>query len=192
MPVPGAKSLELPDANPGDAQGASSCSLCPSRPSIERATAFPGPRSTAITSTSARRSTTRSRRCRTSAPDLVVAHGGRGAPSLVPPRGARLPDRHLLRILFRQQPSRHLVPDRPAAGRARAVFSPIDQRPDSGDARRLRRRLFGNPVAEAVVSRKVPSKIDVYFDGIDTDALQPRPRAPADRRRGRSRAARRW
>ncbi len=74
-----------------------------------------------------------------------------GRPDLVAARGRRLPDHHLLRILLREQPSRHLVPDRPAAGRARPVLSALHQRADPGDPGRLRRRLLGDPLAEAVV-----------------------------------------
>ena len=70
----------------------------------------------------------------------------------VPARGARLPDHHLLRILLREQPSRHLVSDRPAAGRARAVLPALHQRADPGGPGRLRRRIFGDALAEAVVS----------------------------------------
>ena len=72
---------------------------------------------------------------------------------LVPARGRRLPDHHLLRILLCQQPSRHLLPDRPAAGRAGPVLSALHQRADPGDPGRLRCRLLGDPLAEAVVSR---------------------------------------
>ena len=101
----------------------SRCTSFRSRPSTGRATGFPGPRSSACTSSSARRSTRPCKARPDLRPDLVVAHGGRGAPTLFLQRRARLPDHQLLRILLRDQPSRHLVPDRPAAGRAGPVLS---------------------------------------------------------------------
>ncbi len=49
------------------------------------------------------------------------------------PRSPRLPDHHLLRVLLRDRASRHLVPDRPAARRARPVLPALHQRTHPGD-----------------------------------------------------------
>ena len=115
-------------------------------------------------------------------PDLVVAHGGRGAPDALSARPARLPDHQLLRVLLRHQPSRHLVPDRPAPRRAGPFLPPLHQRPHAGEPGRLRRRLLGHAVAEAVVPRAVPfPRSRCYFDGIDTELYRP---GPAPRRIG--------
>ena len=108
-------------------------------------------------------------------PDLVVAHGGRGAPTLVPARGARLPDHHLLRILFCHQSSRHLVPDRPAAGRARAVFPRCINAPTLATLVDCDAGYSATQWQKQSFPARFRHKIEVHFDGIDTELYRPGP-----------------
>ena len=143
LSIPGAESLELPDSLTGDAQGAGDSHGA----EIGRASHL-GRHSLAADLRALPRSVPDDPRHDQGDAALATRSGRRPWRSrrsdVVPARGARMPDHHLLRILFRQQSSRHLVPDRPAAGRARAVFSALHQRADAGDPGRLRRRLFGH------------------------------------------------
>ena len=66
--LPGAESFELPDPLARDARRRSSCTGCRWRPSIARATAFPGRRFTDTTSSNAGRCTTRCAPSRACAP----------------------------------------------------------------------------------------------------------------------------
>ena len=159
----------------------SSCTWCPWRPSIDRATASPGPRSTAIISTSARRSTTRSKAMPQLRPDLVVAHGGRGRRRLFLREVVDCPiiiyceyyfaDSHR-DISYRID----LPPAEPAPFFPRCINAPtlatlVDC--DAGySATHWQKQSF---------PAEVSSKIEVHFDGIDTELYSPA-RAPADRR----------
>ena len=113
-----------------------------------------------------------------------------GAPTLFLREVLDCPIINLLRILLREQPSRHLLPDRPAAGRARPVLPALHQRADPGGAGRLRRRLLGDALAEAVVPARGSTPRSRSTSTGSTPRSTARARASADRRDGRSRRAR--
>ena len=152
--LPGAEPLELSDSDARDAPDPRD----PSDAADGRARSsegIPWPQIYGNTSSNARRSTMRSAKPRLAArPGRRPRRPRRSHP--VSPRCARLPDHQLLRILFRDQPPRHFLPDRPAARRARPVLPALHQRPDAGQPGRLRCRLLGDAVAEVVVPRSVP------------------------------------
>ena len=82
LPIPGAKPLELPDSLARDAQGSSSCTWCPNRPSIAPTDGIPWPQIYGHYLDQCQTIHDTIKAMPHLRPDLVVAHGGRGAPSL--------------------------------------------------------------------------------------------------------------
>ena len=111
-----------------------------------------------------------------SRPDLVVAHGGRGAPTLVPARGrSTARSSSIANIISRTaiatSPTGSTCrrPSRPRFSRAASMRRPW--RPWS-TATPATRRPTGR---SSRFPRRFHSKIEVHFDGIDTELYQPGP-----------------
>ena len=115
-------------------------------------------------------------------PDLVVAHGGRGAPTLVPPRGARLPDHQSIANIT----SRPAIATSRTGSTCRRPSRPRSFR--AASTRRPWRRLVDCDAGYSATHwqkqsfpARFHSKIEVHFDGIDTELYRP---GPAPRRIG--------
>ena len=97
-----------------------------------------------------------------------VAHG-------LPARRPRLPDHQLLRVLFRRaaiatSPIAWTSPPRPSRPRS----SPVHQRPGAAGPGELRRRLLGHASGSgSTFPERFRPKIEVHFDGIDTQLYRP-------------------
>ena len=115
-------------------------------------------------------------------PDLVVAHGGRGAPSLFLREVVDCPIVIYCEYYFaRSHRDISYRIDLPPAELC-AVLSALDQRPDTRDTGRLRRRLLGHCLAEAVISGQVSLQDRSPFRRHRYCALRAWTGAAADRR----------
>ena len=125
-------------------------------------------------------------------PDLVVAHGGRGAPSLFLREVLDCPIIIYCEYYFANSHRDisyriDLPPAEPAPFFPRCINAPTLATPG-----RLRRRLFGHPMAEAIVPVAVPVQDRGALRRDRHGALPPWPGPSADRRAVRYLPARAW
>ena len=174
VPFPRAKPLELPDSLTRDAAGSSRCIWYPSRPSIARAKASPGRRSTAIISTSARRSTTRSRRCRTcsrtwSSPTAAAARRACSCARCSTARSSSIANTTLRRAIATSRTGSTCP--RPSPPRS----SPLINAPTLATLVDCDAGYSATQWQKQSFPARFHSKIEVHFDGIDTALYQPGP-----------------
>ncbi len=158
LPVPGREPVDLPDALGGDARRLELERMAiPAEDRDHQPTPWPQIHGKFL---GLCRSVFEAVRARPDLrPDLVVAHGGRGAPTVFLPDCSIARSSITANITSRRITERHQLPDRPAAGRGRGPVLPaLHQCAGAGRVEQRRRRLLGDALAEADVPRAVPAE----------------------------------